>query len=83
MTDGTDELVLVRASIHLPGLTPGDEVWVDPNDPYIAERMEVGYLQRIPSQEAEGDDGTTEEPVGEAADGTAEPPAESPVASDG
>jgi hypothetical protein len=32
-------LILVRATVKLQGIAPGDRVWVNPDDPYIRELL--------------------------------------------
>lgn len=40
-----DKLLLaVRATVKLPGLHVGQEVWVDPDEPYIGDCLEAQYL---------------------------------------
>lgn len=39
-----DDLIEVRATVHLAGLRPGDHAFVDPRDAYIAECLEAQYL---------------------------------------
>lgn len=62
----------MRATIGLPGLPLGREVLVDPSDPYMANCLERGYLQRIQTEgeatEPEADGGATAEDVDDAAE---------------
>ena len=57
------EAKLVRATIHFGGLRLGDIVPVDPEDPYIAERIRSGLLAPVnpadppPGTEATSDPG--------------------------
>lgn len=37
-------LLLVRATIHLVDLDVGEEVYVDPSDPYVADLLEGTFL---------------------------------------
>jgi hypothetical protein len=40
-------LILVRATIHLPGLRLGDEALIDPSLPYERDCLNAGYLVRV------------------------------------
>jgi hypothetical protein len=42
----SDELIWVRATVHLPGLPLGAVVQVDPSRPYIKDALEYGRLVR-------------------------------------
>jgi hypothetical protein len=63
-----DNGVRVVASINLPGLPLGTEARVDPGDPYVAECLEHGYLQRLPTRGDVGDEETVVEGGGETAE---------------
>jgi hypothetical protein len=73
-----DNGVWAVASINLPGLPLGREVRVDPGDPYVAECLERGYLQRLATR-GDVDD---EEPVVEGGGETTEPDAVGDAATD-
>jgi hypothetical protein len=64
-----DNGVWVRASIHLAGMRPGQVEYVNPDDPYVAECLEGGYLQRLATR----GDVSDEEPVAGGDGATAEP----------
>jgi hypothetical protein len=49
------ELVLVRATVNLPGLVCGQEALVDPSVPYIAECLEARLV--VPADTEEVNDG--------------------------
>lgn len=51
----TPDLVAVQSTVHLKGLRLGEEVFVDPTDPYMVACLEAGYLvrvKRVPSGES-------------------------------
>lgn len=48
------ETILVRATVHLQGLTVGEEADVDPADPYIAELLEATFLVPLGAPKDEG-----------------------------
>lgn len=44
--------ILVRATVHLPGLAVGQRVWTDPTAPYVAMCLRAGYVVQVsPSEE--------------------------------
>lgn len=44
--------ILVRATVHLPGLAVGQTVWTDPSVPYVAMCLRTGYVVKVnPEQE--------------------------------
>jgi hypothetical protein len=64
-----EHLLRVRATVHLAGVRPGDEVLVDPNDPWMAAKIDpvrgplVPLDPWVPGVATESED----EPVAEAA----------------
>jgi hypothetical protein len=40
-------LILVRPTVHLLGVRPGEEVWVNPKDPQIARWLRGSQLMRV------------------------------------
>ncbi len=44
-------MIEVRATINLPGLRAGAVVWVDPENEYVADCIEAGFL--VPVEEEE------------------------------
>lgn len=51
----TDERIWVRATISLPGLSLGREALIDPGDPYMADCLARGYLQRLTAETTDAD----------------------------
>lgn len=39
--------IMVRATVHLPGLAVGQIVWTDPSVPYVAMCLRVGYVVEV------------------------------------
>jgi hypothetical protein len=74
-----DNGVWAVATINLPGLPLGREEYVNPDDPYVAECLERGYLQRSATRGDVGD----EEPVVEGDGATAEPDSVGEATTDG
>lgn len=55
-----EDKLQVLATINLPGLPLGREAFIDPTDPYMADCLARGYLQRLPRDGAERSDEETE-----------------------
>lgn len=49
--------IYVRATINMPELAQGEEVWVDPEIPYIRNALEALFLIPVDAPEGEVNDG--------------------------
>lgn len=66
-------LIEVRVAVGMAGASVGQYRWVDPSDPYIKERLTLGYLVRTGVTMSDDPDTANEEPVTEE-QGEASPP---------
>lgn len=53
----TEQQIVVRATVHLPGLGVGQEALADPTDPYVAECLEHALVVPVDHTEGVSTDG--------------------------